>query len=350
MAKFGEGDSRWIVNDLGETGRNVNQWHWTELDCNKWTVARLSELFQNMVLASPSCTVKVTGLKSVEGDSYLNVRKAKLIASYELSIRLSWEGTTAAGQKGSGFIELPYVADENHDEDPEIKVVLSAEDKASQELKACILASGKEPIYKAIRTYVKELREGVPSNSSTSGAPGSNGSAAASSAAAASTAKAATAAASQNQVTTSSSISGKQCSKRSIKLTERFYASKQDIYECFVLQGRIQAFTQSPAVVDPQPGGKFRWFNGSITGTFEELKPGERLVMIWRFSSWEDDCLSKVEIDLSEPEPGNTILKLKHTGLPEVDKFGHGPVQEQVEQGWQGQILSRIRAVFGYGV
>jgi hypothetical protein len=58
----------------------------------------------------------------------------------------------------------------------------------------------------------------------------------------------------------------------------------------------------------------------------------------------------QVEIELSEPEPGNTVLQLKHTGLPEADKYGHGDVQEQVEQGWRGQIFNRIRAVFGYGV
>jgi hypothetical protein len=49
------------------------------------------------------------------------VRKAKLIPSYELCIKVKWEGSTADGQAGSGLIELPYVADENHDEDPEIK-------------------------------------------------------------------------------------------------------------------------------------------------------------------------------------------------------------------------------------
>lgn len=31
-------------------------------------------------------------------------------------------------------------------------------------------------------------------------------------------------------------------------------------------QGRIQAFTQSAALVQPQPGGTFSWFNGNITG------------------------------------------------------------------------------------
>jgi activator of HSP90 ATPase len=55
------------------------------------------------------------------GDAILNVRKAKLIPSYELCIKVKWEGSTADGQPGSGLIELPYVADENHDEDPEIR-------------------------------------------------------------------------------------------------------------------------------------------------------------------------------------------------------------------------------------
>lgn len=58
----------------------------------------------------------------------------------------------------------------------------------------------------------------------------------------------------------------------------------------------------------------------------------------------------QVVMDLREPEPGHTVLQLKHTGLPEADKFGHGDVQDQVENGWKQQIFHRIRAVFGYGV
>eukprot|EP00878_Enallax_costatus_P032582 GHUV01035818.1.p1 GENE.GHUV01035818.1~~GHUV01035818.1.p1 ORF type:complete len:172 (-),score=16.52 GHUV01035818.1:171-686(-) len=136
-------DPRWLVQKR-EDGTNVNQWHWSEKDCSEWTKQRLTELLSNITLLSGPATAKTTGLKSVDGDSYLNVRKAKLIASYELNIKVNWEGTTADGQKGSGVLELPYVADENHDEDPEMKIVLSVEDKASQELKAAILASGKE--------------------------------------------------------------------------------------------------------------------------------------------------------------------------------------------------------------
>jgi hypothetical protein len=59
-------------------------------------------------------------------------------------------------------------------------------------------------------------------------------------------------------------------------------------------------------------------------------------------------CL-QVVIDLAEPEPGNTVLTLTHTGLPEEDKFGHSDVQQQVEEGWQRQVFSSIKAIFGYG-
>jgi hypothetical protein len=32
----------------------------------------------------------------------------------------------------------------------------------------------------------------------------------------------------------------------------------------YVVQGRLQAFTRSPAVVEPQPGSSFSWFNGHV--------------------------------------------------------------------------------------
>lgn len=69
-----------------------------------------------------SCS-HISSHRVLPGDAILNVRKAKLIPSYELCIKVKWEGTTAEGQPGSGLIELPYVADENHDEDPEIRCV-----------------------------------------------------------------------------------------------------------------------------------------------------------------------------------------------------------------------------------
>ncbi len=58
---------------------------------------------------------RTCGLKSVEGDCVLNVRKAKLVASYELAIVINFEGSSGEGC-ASGTIQVPYLAEENADE------------------------------------------------------------------------------------------------------------------------------------------------------------------------------------------------------------------------------------------
>lgn len=72
MAKFDESDPRWIVQ-AREDGTNVNQWHWSEKDCSEWSKQRLEQLLGDLTLLNGPATAKTTGLKSVEGDSILNV-------------------------------------------------------------------------------------------------------------------------------------------------------------------------------------------------------------------------------------------------------------------------------------
>ena len=57
----------------------------------------------------------------------------------------------------------------------------------------------------------------------------------------------------------------------------------------------------------------------------------------------------QVTITLESPEVGTTILKLNQTGIPVEDAFGQA-VFEHTEKGWKGQIFTRIRQVFGYGI
>ena len=41
--QLGEGDERWIVEEKGRDGVNVNGWHWQELDCLSWAKVCLYE-------------------------------------------------------------------------------------------------------------------------------------------------------------------------------------------------------------------------------------------------------------------------------------------------------------------
>ena len=60
--------------------------------------------------------------------------------------------------------------------------------------------------------------------------------------------------------------------------------------------------------------------------------------------------MRQVVIKLEEPEQGNCILQLSHTGIPEEDRFGNADTFSTTRQGWQQRIFHSIRAVFGYGL
>ncbi|GMP47637.1 hypothetical protein CsSME_00015293 [Camellia sinensis var. sinensis] len=49
MAKYGEGDKRWIVEDRPD-GANVHNWHWAETDCLEWSRTLLTKLLSNQTL------------------------------------------------------------------------------------------------------------------------------------------------------------------------------------------------------------------------------------------------------------------------------------------------------------
>lgn len=162
MAKFGEGDPRWLVQDLGTT--NVNNWHWTEKDCTAWAKERLQQIFENLSLVSTDiATAQTTGLESMEGDAFLNVRKNKLIASYELNIKIEWTGSLKDGSgaevgTAKGSLHFPYLADENHDEDPEFRCICTSEDAASRRLKEAINSAAAKKVCFSFPCFPYSLR------------------------------------------------------------------------------------------------------------------------------------------------------------------------------------------------
>eukprot|EP00192_Tetraselmis_astigmatica_P011129 CAMPEP_0117666788 /NCGR_PEP_ID=MMETSP0804-20121206/10577_1 /TAXON_ID=1074897 /ORGANISM="Tetraselmis astigmatica, Strain CCMP880" /LENGTH=349 /DNA_ID=CAMNT_0005474385 /DNA_START=93 /DNA_END=1142 /DNA_ORIENTATION=- len=349
MAKLGEGDTRWIVSERAD-GTNVNNWHWTEKDVLEWSKKRFGQLLGEVELvADPCMTVKTTGVDTIEGEAFLNVRKKKLIPNYELNIKIKWEGEIRDGSgatagTATGKLHLPYVAEENHGDDPEVVVLLDKEGAVENQLKQAILSKARGLIIKAVHTWEKEMHAGIPGGA-LKGEEASTAGAASASAKPAAQASKAEAKSAPPKPKAATSGSGHK-----ITLTERFYARRSDIFEALTDPRRIMAFSQSPAEVVPEVGGSFSMYGGSVQGRFTELVPGERIVQDWRFSNWPDNHFSKVEIVLEEPEPGNTLLTFTQSNIPPEDKFGNHDVVGNCENGWKDQIFHRIKAVFGYGI
>ena len=144
--------------------------------------------------------------------------------------------------------------------------------------------------------------------------------------------------------------SSSRIEKRNLEMVEHYYASSQDIYECFTNEAKVKAYTGSSATIKAEPGGTISMFGGSIEGSFAKLEPYSCIEMDWRFSSWPDGSLSKVTVMLEEKERGAVTLTLRQEGIPDTDRFGNHDVVNMTKSGWKQQVLNRMKQVFGYGV
>ncbi|KAG1334226.1 activator of 90 kDa heat shock protein ATPase [Cocos nucifera] len=357
MAKIGEGDKRWIVEDRPD-GTNVHNWHWAERDCIEWSRSLLSSLLSNLTIldGEGGLAIRTKTLDRLDGEAYVNVRKGKVIPGYELSLSLSWEGEArdSAGcpplLKVSGSLEVPYLADENADEDPEVKITVRDDDgPVGARIKDAFIAKGKPLVLEKIRAYVQAMAKGGPAKDEleVKKAPSAAGKAA--SPAPGAEGKAAPAAPAAGNAAAVKKEKVREGFK-TITLTEKFNCRARDLYEILMDGNRWKGFTQSNARISKEVGGQFSVFDGSITGVNEELQDGKLIVQKWRFASWAEGIYSTVRLIFDEPEPGVTIVKLRQTDVPEEDKYGNATVVENTERGWRELIFRKIRAIFGFGI
>mmetsp|Transcript_39707 Transcript_39707/g.98261 ORF Transcript_39707/g.98261 Transcript_39707/m.98261 type:complete len:362 (-) Transcript_39707:259-1344(-) len=360
MAKVGEGDERWIVAER-EDGSNVNGWHWQEKDAFEWSRERFGDLLMQTVCEGEPDGVflRTTGVSALTGEAYVNRRKGKIIAGYELDLKISYEGEIREGGAADGAVtasvtgnvHFPYLADENAGDEPDAKVLAAGEGPNDEKIKEIMRRVGLPKLYKGVATFEKEMA---------AGGPGGEGAAPTKAAAAKTgggdfrdTAKAADSKeVKSNKAAETDSRSDKTAplsrKAHTIKMTERFFCRPQDICDALLDGGRVQHFSRSPASVRPEPG-PFTMFDGNIHGETLEYEPGKKIVQNWRFRNWAEGHFSRVTITFREPEPGNCFVDLVQENVPETDGFGNESVMDTTESGWKEQIFDRIRKVFGYG-
>ncbi|XP_062112178.1 uncharacterized protein LOC133823422 [Humulus lupulus] len=359
MAKYGEGDKRWIVEDRPD-GANVHNWHWAETNCLEWSRNFLTNLLSNLTVldGEGNLFAKTKIVDKVDGEAYVNIRKGKIIPGYEISVSIPWEGEAkdVDGKsllKVEGVVEIPYIADENADEDPELRFSVKDEGPIGKRLKEAMVTKGKPLILEKVKVYVQSMAKGGPAKDELENkkvVPKSSGSTAA--------AVAAPVAAKKDSVAAKKeSAAGKKEAKKeskkgfkTISLTEKFSCRARDMFEILMDENRWKGFTSSNARINKEVGGEFSIFDGSVTGTNLELQEGKLIVQKWRFGSWSDGIHSTVRLTLDETEPGVTVVKLTHTDIPEEDRYGNATVVENTERGWRDLIFHKIRAVFGFGL
>lgn len=124
MAKWGEGDPRWIVEERPDA-TNVNNWHWTERNASPWSQDRIKALFDNCKLKVDGADVCIKEVDKCEGEASANNRKGKLIFFFEWNIVLKWEGTLKDGSDKvhNGTIQIPNLSEENEISEIDVSIV-----------------------------------------------------------------------------------------------------------------------------------------------------------------------------------------------------------------------------------
>ncbi|XP_048047623.1 activator of 90 kDa heat shock protein ATPase homolog 1b isoform X1 [Megalobrama amblycephala] len=334
MAKWGEGDPRWIVEERADA-TNVNNWHWTERDATNWSSEKLKELLMGLCVESEEGKCEVTEVSKVEGEASINNRKGKLIFFYEWNLKAAWTGTSKSGIKYKGNIEVPNLSDENDMDDLDISVSL-CKDEPETALLSLMRKEGADKIRTALASYVGFLKTEFTQGMIL---PTANG------VTKQQTAQATTKT-SKTQIGSCStapppSNTGVKIPTCKFSLKDTFLTSPEELYRVFLNQELVQAFTRSGAMVEAEKGGKFRLLDGNVNGEFQELVPEQKIVMKWRFNSWP--CEHYATVTLTFIDKGNeTELKIECRAVPESE-------EERTRDGWQRYYCHAIKQTFGYG-
>eukprot|EP01023_Acetabularia_acetabulum_P021638 TRINITY_DN2139_c0_g1_i3.p1 TRINITY_DN2139_c0_g1~~TRINITY_DN2139_c0_g1_i3.p1 ORF type:complete len:187 (-),score=25.05 TRINITY_DN2139_c0_g1_i3:315-875(-) len=160
MAKWGEGDPRWLVSQR-EDGKNVNSWHWEEVNKLQWCKERLEQLLVGVGSCSTAVDCKITQVVEVKGEALLTRRKGnKKFAVYDLSMEMKWEGKFKNKQdkKVKGKISISEFASSLEREDYIFNV--SCDGGGTLEDDAKIHAAQlQNQIYEQLEVLIQELNE-----------------------------------------------------------------------------------------------------------------------------------------------------------------------------------------------
>ncbi|XP_041524845.1 activator of 90 kDa heat shock protein ATPase homolog 2 isoform X1 [Microtus oregoni] len=325
MAKWGQGDPRWIVEER-EDGTNVNNWHWTERDATVWSKGKLRELLVGIAMENEAGRCEISELKQVEGEASCSSRKGKLIFFYEWNIKLSWKGTVKeSGAKHKGLIEIPNLSEENDVDDTEVNVSKKKGD--GDILKDLMKTTGTAKVREALGEYLKALKTEftagmiLPTKAVTTQELTVER----------------TLAENSLQVQASPVALGVRIPTVALHLTELFDTTVEQLYSIFTVKDLVQKFSKSPAVLEAEKGGKFQMFDGNITGEYVELLTNRKIIMKWRCRNWPEEHYATVALNFV-PAPGQTELQLDCKGVP-VCK------EENTKFCWQKQHFEEIKGL-----
>merc|ERR1712136_321593 len=344
MAKWGEGDPRWIVEERPDA-TNVNNWHWSEKDASKWSLDRLKALLVDVAFEADGKRIRINEVDKLEGEAWVNNRKAKLIYLYDWKITCKWEGvstTDADFNPVSGTIEINGLSDE-----VDIEVRAADTSTFGYSCKDLCRKIGIVEIRRGLQTYVTELKRDFakdlikPVTKSPNGPLNGATTPPAKGLGLVDKCQKMNIAAFKSPPPATSPYTKMNSNPTfsSLTLSSSFRCEVGQLFQFFTVPDFLVAWSKCPTVFNLQKGSPFSLFDQVITGEVVDFVPSSSLRLSWRNKSWPQGVLSDVRLTFESEKEGSS-LKLAQTGIPE-DQL------EATKSGWNAKIFSAIKYQFG---
>lgn len=332
MARIGETDSRWIVSRRSD-GKNVQNWHWTEKDLFPWCKDRFEEVFKNnkYKVESSKADLSIKEVDSVNGDMIVCNRKGKTLYVFDISLKLKWEGKAQSSDNevitAKGIVHIDDIS--NTEEKFKITVKIDEETPKNRFLREEMQSHLSPKIDQLIDSVLDEMKAhaspqeqvGVgeiitpPKPVLLNTIPAST-------------------------TTSETTVKNTKLTTKKFKQVVTFNVPPNVLYETFIDQQRVCAFTGGPSKVENRVGSEFILFDGAVQGIQEELNQPTKIVQKWRFNSWPEKHYSHVTLTF-EPSSDSTVLTLTQTDVPASD-------YERTRDGWEVFFWRRIKSLFGW--
>lgn len=165
MAKWGEGDPRWIVEERPDA-INVNNWHWTEKEASPWSKETFDKLFKGMVIEQSNIgKAEIESLGTVQGEACISNRKARLIYIWDWDLELKWTGrVNGKDQAVQGIIKVPNLSNENELDEIDVQVTVTDDSKKdhpeiAEVLKEMVRKNAPALVRSKCGDYIRMLKE-----------------------------------------------------------------------------------------------------------------------------------------------------------------------------------------------
>lgn len=330
MAKIGEGDQRWIVQERKD-GKNVNNWHWTEKDISNFAKEVFTNTFRNLAVdtGDDNASITILKLEKLTGDVNICNRKGKTFFIHDFSLKLKWQGeyTKGDGEKviAKGTLSI---LDIDVDHSYNYRVTLDSNGGEKELLKKILI----EKAPKFFNTKIDETLENIKNEKME-------------------TIKEKVKIKEQHTpdvpvrannfnhevVTAKKNVKSMANLKQTITF---FNVPPERLYQIFLDPQAVMAFTGAPCRIEPVVGADFSYLNGTITGKFLELDSNAKIVQSWRFKEWDENHYSKLVLKF-EQCPDGTKVTLIQRKVPIDD-------ERRTREGWESVFWNRIRGMFGW--